>query len=93
MFDVSQVYVTTVRKTGTNQTDVTRHVHLGHQSFSDFKIIVTAFFRPRGRIGNRNNRQEKHGKKNATVNEMYMMRRVKRRRGEQKRKTAGTKKE
>jgi hypothetical protein len=80
MSDVSQVDVTAVRKTGTNQTDVTRRVHLGHKNFSDFKITVTAFLRPRGRIGKRNNTQEKHGKKNAKMNEVYMMRKVKRRR-------------
>jgi len=51
----------------------------GSSEFSDFKITVTAFFRPLGRIGKRNNRQEKHGKKNVKVKEMYMMRRVKRR--------------
>jgi hypothetical protein len=80
MYDVSQVDITADRKTGTNQTDVTRCVHLGHLSFSYFKITVTAFLHHTGRIGKRKNRQEKHGKKNAKVNETYMMRRAKRRR-------------
>jgi len=80
MYDVSQVDVTAVKKIRTNQTHVTRRVHLGHQNFSDFKMTVTVFLRPRGRIGKRNNRQEKHGKKNAKVKEVYMMKRMKRRR-------------
>jgi hypothetical protein len=53
MYDVSQVDVTAIRKTETNQPDITRRVHLGHQNFSDFKITVTAFVRPRGRVGKR----------------------------------------